>query len=228
MSISRHSVAGFFIKDSRFSYVCAIIRLMHSLTDLIVNAGYLAFFITIFAESGFLLGFFLPGDSLLFTAGILAANGIFNIYILIAGAIICAIAGDSFGYYFGKKAGDKLFSRPNSRFFKREYVEKTEAFYQKHGTKTIILARFVPIVRTFAPIMAGVGSMKYRIFLTYNVIGGVLWAGGILWVSYYLGTKIPNIEHYLEYIIIGIILVSVLPIAFEILRSRFKKKKSEV
>ncbi|MCC2630749.1 MAG: putative rane-associated protein [Candidatus Paceibacter sp.] len=198
---------------------------MHNLTDLIINAGYVAFFVTIFAESGFLLGFFLPGDSLLFTAGIFAAQGYFNIYILIIGAIICAIAGDSFGYYFGKKAGDKLFNRPESRFFKREYVEKTQAFYQKHGTKTIILARFVPIVRTFAPIMAGVGSMKYRIFITYNVIGGVLWAGGILLVSYFLGTQIPGIEDYLEYIIIGILLISVLPIAFEILRARMNRTK---
>lgn len=193
---------------------------MNSLTDIIVNAGYVAFFVTIFAESGFLLGFFLPGDSLLFTAGILASNGILNIYTLIIGAILAAIVGDSFGYFVGHKAGEALFNRPNSRFFKQEYVEKTEQFFEKHGTKTIILARFVPIVRTFAPIMAGVGSMKYRVFLSYNIIGGILWAGGLLWISYFLGKQIPNIENYLHYIILGILVVSILPIIIELIRNR--------
>lgn len=195
---------------------------MHSLTDLIIHAGYVAFFITIFAESGFLLGFFLPGDSLLFTAGILASQGILNIYVLVVGAIICAIAGDSFGYYLGKKAGEKLFNRPDSRFFKQEYVDKTEAFFQRHGTKTIILARFVPIVRTFAPIMAGVGSMSYKTFISYNVIGGIIWSAGFLLLSYYLGTVIPNIEHYLSYIIVAILVLSVLPILIELIRNRRK------
>jgi len=195
---------------------------MHTLTDTIIHAGYLAFFITLFAESGFLLGFFLPGDSLLFTAGILASQGLFNIYILTGGAIIAAIAGDSFGYYLGKKAGDSLFNRPDSRFFKQEYVEKTEDFFHRHGTKTIILARFVPIVRTFAPIMAGVGSMRYKTFLSYNVIGGILWTASFLLLSFYLGSVVPNIEHYLSYIIFSILVLSVMPIFIELIRSRRK------
>lgn len=193
-----------------------------SLTDIIIHFGYFAFFVTIFAESGFLLGFFLPGDSLLFAAGILASQGLLNIYVLIIGAIVCAIAGDSFGYYLGTKAGETLFNKPNSRFFKQEYVERTEAFFQRHGTKTIILARFVPIVRTFAPIMAGVGSMKYSTFLGYNIIGGVVWTAGFLSLSFYLGNTVPHIQDYLSYIIIGILVISVIPIFIELIRNRRK------
>jgi len=193
---------------------------MEALINIIVAFGYLGLFVTIFAESGFLLGFFLPGDSLLFTVGILAAQGYFNIYYLIIGSILAAILGDSFGYYMGKKAGEKLFTRPDSKFFKREYVDRTAHFYKKYGVKTIILARFVPIVRTFAPIMAGVGSMEYKTFLTYNIIGGILWAGGILTLSYYLGTKFDGLEHYLGYFIIAILFLSIIPIIIDFVRKK--------
>ena len=196
---------------------------MHHLTDFIIAFGYTGVFITIFAESGFLLGFFLPGDSLLFTMGILASQGLFNIYYLVIGCILCAILGDNFGYYVGKRAGEGLFNRPDSRFFKKEYVEKTAGFYKKYGKKTIILARFVPIVRTFAPIMAGIGQMDYKTFFAYNVIGGFIWAGGILLLAYFLGGLFPNIEDYLGYIIILILFVSVLPIAIEFYKGRKKK-----
>jgi membrane-associated protein len=179
---------------------------MSSLSNIIIAFGYVGIFITLFAESGFLLGFFLPGDSLLFTVGLLASQGIFDIRILLPGAIIAAILGDNFGYYI---------DRPDSLLFKQKYVRDTEAFYLKHGKKMIILARFVPVFRTFAPIFAGVGNMHYRTFVLYNIIGGFLWAGGFLSISYFLGTTIPGIEHYLTYIIIGIVAVSLIPVAIE-------------
>lgn len=191
---------------------------MHGLSDFIISLGYIAIFTTIFAESGFLLGFFLPGDSLLFTAGLLASQGYFNIVVLVALCIIAAIGGDSFGYYIGRRFGPAIFARDDSFLFKKKYIEETQKFYEKHGKKTIILARFVPIVRTFAPIFAGVGQMKYQTFFVYNVAGGILWAGGILLAAYFLGTVVPGIEKYLELIIIGIIFLSVLPILPGILR----------
>jgi membrane-associated protein len=193
---------------------------MHTLIPFITAFGYVGVFLTIFAESGFLLGFFLPGDSLLFTVGILASRGLFNIYIMIGLAIIAAITGDSFGYYVGRRFGIKLFDRPNSKLFKKEYVERTQDYFQKYGKRTIIVARFIPIVRTFAPIMAGIGHMDYKTFLSYNVIGGIVWAGGFLALSYWLGNVIPGIDHYLSYIIIGIILVSVLPVVWDFIKKR--------
>jgi membrane-associated protein len=188
---------------------------MHSLIETIIAFGYVAIFITVFAESGFLLGFFLPGESMLFTVGILASQGYFNIWILVPMTIIAAILGDSFGYWTGKYFGPRLFNRPDSFFFKQEYVTKTENFYKKYGPKTIILARFVPIVRTFAPIMAGVGKMEYKIFIRNNVVGAFIWAGGFLLISYYIGSIIPGIEKYLTPIILGIIFLSLLPIVYE-------------
>jgi membrane-associated protein len=193
---------------------------MEKLAEIIIAFGYLGVFITIFAESGFLLGFFLPGDSLLFTIGILASQGYFNIIIMIILAITAAILGDTFGYHIGRVFGKQLFQRKESRFFKYEYVQKTEEFYKKYGKRTIILARFVPIVRTFAPILAGVGKMDYKTFASYNVIGGFIWAGGLLGISYYLGKRFEGIEHYLTYIVIGIILVSLIPIALDFLKKK--------
>ncbi len=196
---------------------------MHNLIEYIVAFGYVAIFITVFAESGFLLGFFLPGESMLFTVGILASQGLFNIWILVPMTIIAAILGDSFGYWTGKYFGPRLFNRPDSFFFKKEYITKTEHFYQKYGPKTIILARFVPIVRTFAPIMAGVGKMPYNVFVRYNVVGAFIWAGGFLLLSYYIGSVIPGIENYLTPIILGIIFLSLLPIVYEFIQAKRKK-----
>lgn len=195
-----------------------IIDFLHSLSDTIIAFGYVGIFITIFAESGFLLGFFLPGDSLLFTVGILASQGVFNIYYLIALCVAGAILGDSFGYYIGSTFGSRIFHKEESLFFKKAYVERTQQYFLKYGKKTIIVARFVPIVRTFAPIMAGVGKMEYKTFLNYNIIGGIIWAGGLLGISYFLGVRIPGIEDYLGYIIVFIIAVSFIPIIIDIVR----------
>lgn len=184
---------------------------MHSLQDLIIASGYLGLFVVIFAESGLLIGFFFPGDSLLFTAGFLSSVGIFDLPLLVFILFIAAVLGDNVGYAFGKKVGPKIFKREDSLLFHKDHIEKARIFYEKHGVKTIILARFMPIVRTFAPILAGVGKMHYRTFFTFNLIGGALWAIGIPSLGYFLGNLIPGIDKYLIPIVTAIIIISVLP-----------------
>lgn len=166
------------------------------LFELVQAAGYLGLFGIVFAETGLLLGFFLPGDSLLFTAGILAAEGYLNIYLLLVVLASAAIIGDSVGYTIGRKLGPRIFSKDESLLFNKSHLEKAQKFFDKHGPKTIIIARFVPIVRTFAPTLAGVGKMNYGVFLTYNIVGGLLWVLSITVLGYYLGLKIDNIEKY--------------------------------
>ncbi len=186
---------------------------------LIKTLGAIGVIAIIFAESGLFFGFFLPGDSLLFTAGLVASQGYINIWFLLAGATIAAIAGDSVGYAFGRKVGPKIFTREDSWFFKKAYVERTKIFYEHHGKKTIILARFVPVVRTFAPILAGVGEMEYKTFLRYNIIGGVLWSVGLLVLGYGLGIFVPNIDQYILPIVLGIIIVSMIPNAIDFVKN---------
>ncbi len=197
------------------------------LAHLIQILGYPGIFAIILAESGLFFAVSLPGASLLFTSGFLASQGFLNIYILLAIVLTAAILGDSIGYWFGAWVGPALFKREDSRFFKKAYLRQTHDFFEKHGTKTILLARFIPIVRTFAPILAGVGAMQYRTFLFYNVLGALIWGGGFTFGGYFLGHSIPGIEHYLEYIIIGIILVTMLPIAYEIFKQKMAKQGSE-
>jgi len=178
----------------------------------------------IFAESGLFFGFFFPGDSLLFTAGLFASQGFFNIYILLAGSFFAAVLGDNFGYWFGKKIGPKIFTREDSFFFHKKHIERAQKFYEKYGNKTIILARFVPIVRTFAPILAGVASMKYSKFISYNIVGGFFWSFGVTLLGYVLGNIIPNVDRFLLPIIALIIVVSFAPIIFEYLKEKKKNK----
>jgi len=192
------------------------------LIALIKTAGYVGLFGIIFAESGLLIGFFLPGDSLLFTAGFLASQNILNIWILMGLTFIAAVAGDSVGYWFGNKVGDKIFTKEESLFFKKDNIQKAEEFFKKHGSKTIVLARFVPIVRTFVPILAGVGTMHYRRFLIFNIIGGALWTIGVSLLGYFLGNLIPDIDKYLLPIILLIIILSLLPNIIHLIRSRKK------
>ncbi len=187
---------------------------------LIETVGYIGLGSIVFAESGLFFGFFLPGDSLLFTAGILASQGHLDIALVIVISVIAAIVGDSVGYAFGSYVGPKLFKKSDSLFFHREHVIKAQTFYEKHGRKTLILARFIPIVRTFAPILAGVAKMNYRVFLTYNIIGGLIWAVGLPLAGYFLGSAIPNIDQYLLPVILGIILASFVPIIMEYLKAR--------
>ena len=184
----------------------------HELLEKLIKAvGYPGVFAIVFAESGLLIGMLLPGDSLLFTAGLLASQGLFDITLLVLGCVVAAIAGDSVGYAFGRRVGRRLFERPDSRWFKQKHLRATEAFYEKHGGKTIILARFLPIVRTLAPVVAGVCNMQYRRFALFNVVGGVLWGAGVTLAGYVLGATIPDIDRYLLPIIAVIILASVLP-----------------
>ncbi|MGW4912217.1 DedA family protein [Streptomyces sp. NPDC004270] len=195
--------------------------------QLLDSFGIWGLLLVVFAESGLLIGFFLPGDSLLFTCGLLIASNQLDFPLWGAIALICvaAILGDQAGYMFGKKVGPSLFNRPNSRLFKQENIAKAHEFFEKHGPKSLILARFVPVIRTFTPIIAGVSGMAYRSFLVFNVIGGVLWGAGVTLLGSWLG-KIDVVKNNIEAILILIVLVSVVPIIIEFLRARSKSRKA--
>lgn len=195
---------------------------MEYLQGLIIGFGYAGVGSAIFAESGLFFGAFLPGDSLLFTVGLLASQEHFNIAILWAIVVVMAVLGDNVGYMFGKMVGKRIFTKEDSFLFRKSHVMKAQAFYEVHGKKAIVMARFVPIIRTFAPIVAGVAHMEYRTFFAFNVIGGALWGTLLLFSGYFAGQYIPNADHYLEWIIVAIILLSVLPIAIEYYRARKK------
>mgnify|MGYP001586059595 CR=1 FL=1 len=187
---------------------------------IIKTGSYLGIALIIFAESGLLIGIFFPGDSLLFAAGLLAAAGLFSFWPLVFFVVIAAIVGDSVGYWFGANVGINFFKRKDSLFFKQEYVKRTERFYETYGGRAVVLARFVPIVRTIAPILAGIGSMTYGKFLRYNMLGGLLWGAGMLSLGYFLGSLIPNSERYILPISLIIIIVSFLPILLNLLRGK--------
>ncbi|RJK94291.1 DedA family protein [Vallicoccus soli] len=193
--------------------------------QLITTGSLLGVLLIVFAESGLLVGFFLPGDSLLFTLGLLIAGGTVDVPLWLALVLVpvAAIVGDQVGYAIGRKAGPAVFRRPDSRFFKQEHVDKAYSFFDRYGGRTIVLARFVPIVRTFAPVVAGVGRMRYRTFVAYNVLGGVLWGAGVTALGYWLG-QIAFVREHIEAILIGIVLVSVVPVAVELLRARSRSR----
>ena len=187
--------------------------------------GYLGIFAIVFAESGLLIGFFLPGDSLLFTAGFLASQGIFDIKVLALLCFIAAVLGDSVGYLFGHKVGRRLFQKKDSLLFHKDNLMKAEKFYEKHGKKTIVIARFMPMIRTFAPIVAGIGRMNYKTFVTYNLVGGLFWGVGVTLGGYYLGNLIHDVDKYLLPIVALIIIISVSPAAVHILKSPQHRKQ---
>lgn len=197
-----------------------LVMLGFDLVSLIKAAGYLGLFAIIFAESGLFFGFFLPGDSLLFTAGVLASQDYLNIWALCALLFIAAVLGDSVGYAFGNKIGYKIFYKENSLFFNKRHIERAHAFFQKYGRKTVIIARFLPGIRTFIPILAGVGEMHYRTFLSFNMIGAFLWAVGITLLGYFFGNIVPDVDRYLLPVIAGIVIVSVLPTVISILKDK--------
>ena len=200
------------------------------LVELIKWAGVLGVAIIVFAESGLLIGAFLPGDSLLFTAGFLTYTGLLSIDInlLVLILFVAAVLGDSTGYTFGRRVGRKLFNRPDSKLFKQAYVEKAEVFYEKHGGKTIIMARFVPFVRTFAPVIAGTAKMNYRTFLAYNVVGALLWAVGITYLGYFLGSWFESVGLDIDQVILPaaavIILISIAPPVYHILKEKEQRE----
>jgi len=202
--------------------------LLHNLHDpkglqeLIRASGYLLLFGIVFAETGLLVGFFLPGDSLLFIAGFMAGLGQLNIFLLIPMLCVAAIVGDTVGYFIGRKLGPSLFNKPDSRLFKRKHLDNAHAFYEKHGPKTIVLARFVPIVRTFAPTVAGAAGMEYKQFLTYNIAGGILWVVSMTLLGYFLG-NIPIVEDNLEKAVMVIIFLSIAPMIVHAIKERKAK-----
>lgn len=198
---------------------------MHGLEGLLRAVGYAGIWAIVFAESGLLVGFFLPGDSLLFTAGFLASQGFFNIVILCLITFTAAVIGDNVGYQFGKKAGPRVFKKEDSLIFNKEHIKKSQAFYEKHGGKTIIIARFVPVVRTFAPVIAGVGEMKYRSFFIYNIIGALIWAVGVTLLGYFLGNVIPDVDRYLLPIALLIVFVSIAPGVWHLFKDQENRAK---
>lgn len=187
------------------------------LVPLIQTVGYLGIFTIVFLESGLLIGFFFPGDSLLFTAGFLASQGYLDIRLLILECFIAAVLGDSIGYLIGVKLGPKIFTKENSIFFQKKHLDRAQKFYDKHGGKTIVLARFIPVIRAFAPVVAGAGKMNYKRFVFFNLFGAILWAIGVTLAGYYLGSLIPDVDKYLLPIVGLIVIVSVLPVLHHVL-----------
>lgn len=187
---------------------------------MVKTGSYFGIAFLIFAESGLLFGIFLPGDSLLFAAGLLSAGGFLAVGPLILFVVAAAIVGDSVGYWFGANVGTNFFKRKDSFFFKQEYLRRTERFYKMYGGRAVVLARFVPIVRTIAPILAGVGSMTYKSFLLFNMLGGLLWGAGMILLGFFLGSLIPNSENYILPMSLVIIVLSFLPILINVLRGK--------
>jgi len=204
-----------------------IVQFLHTIYDIegvIKWGGVIIICAIIFAETGIFAGFFLPGDSLLITAGILAAAGLLNVWSLLFFVSLAAVIGDQTGYYIGHKMGKRLFRKEDSLLFKKKHLEKAKDFYDKHGPKTIVLARFIPLVRTFAPAVAGTASMDYKTFVTYNIVGGIVWVFATILGGFFLGSLIPDIDRYL-YLVIGIIiLVSFIPLIIEIIKIKNEQK----
>ncbi|HCV43961.1 MAG TPA: hypothetical protein DGH68_10795 [Bacteroidetes bacterium] len=199
---------------------------LSEITDWAIKVGYVALFGIIFSETGLMLGFFLPGDSLLVTAGLFAARGELDIQILIPLLMVAAITGNTTGYTIGRRAGRPLFDRPQSRLFRRDHLLKTQAFYEKYGGVTIILAQFMPFARTFAPIVAGVAEMPYKRFATFNITGAILWIGSMLLIGYFLGRTIPGIEKHIEYVIAIVVFASILPMLIKYAQHRLKARRA--
>lgn len=193
---------------------------------IIETLGTIGVIVIIFLETGAFFGFFFPGDSLLFTAGFLASQGYISFPILLVGTFLAGIIGDSVGYSFGKKLGPRIFTKEDSVFFNKNHIKKAQDFYEKHGKKTIILARFMPIIRTFAPIVAGIGSMQYRTFILFNVVGAFLWTWSMLWLGYGLGALIPDPDKYVIPVVIVIIIISAFPGIKEVWKQLYRKQQS--
>lgn len=206
--------------------------LINTLLETFGNYAYVGLFLIIFAETGLAVGFFLPGDSLLVVAGLFAAAGKLNVWIMLVSLFVAAVVGDTVGYLSGRKVGEAIFSRPKSRFFNPKHLKKAHQFYEKHGGKTIVLARFVPIVRTFAPIVAGAAKMRYRDFIFYNLLGGALWITSMLFAGYFLGGVVERafgikLEDHIDKVVIVVVFLSILPIIIEFLKAKFGKSKLE-
>lgn len=210
-----------------FEWLKETFQFLTNVEQLVAWGGTFMVCAIVFVETGLFVGFFLPGDSLLVTAGLFAAKGHLNIWSLLILVSICAVVGDQVGFWIGRKAGQTLYSRPDSMFFKRKHLEKAHEFYEKYGGKTIVLARFVPIVRTFAPAVAGAANMNYRKFVFFNVLGGVLWVWSMVGLGYGLLTAFPGIDKHIHIVIAVVVFISILPAFIEIYRERSKHKKAQ-
>ncbi len=193
---------------------------MSNLPELVQWAGIFGIAAIIFSETGLLVGVFLPGDSLLVTAGLFAAKGYLNIYALVPTLTLAAICGNSVGYFIGRTTGPRIFNRENSLFFNKKHAIRAHEFYEKHGRKTIVLAQFMPIIRTFAPVIAGVGGMRFATFIAFNVIGAFFWIWSMLGIGYFLGNTIPGIDQHIEIVVIIVVLLSITPGIISWLRAR--------
>ena len=211
--------------DQLIAWVESFFRTVYNVPELIRIAGLLGLIVIIFAETGLMIGFFLPGDSLLITAGLFAYKGDLNIWTLNIALVLAAIIGDATGYYIGRRTGQALYSRPNSLLFRRDHLIKTHEFYEKHGGKTIIIARFMPIVRTFAPVVAGAAEMTYRNFAVYNIIGALLWVLSMTLTGYFLGAVVPDIEKQIHKVVAVVIFLSLLPAGIAWLKGKMSQKK---
>jgi membrane-associated protein len=205
-------------------FIKEILNSIYDVKSLVIWAGYVGMCFIIFAETGLLVGFFLPGDSLLVSAGLFASTGDLNILYLNLLLIPSAILGNAAGYWIGYKSGPRLFKREQSLLFRKDYLIKTKEFYDKHGGSTIMITRFMPFFRTFAPIVAGIGQMKYIKFLNYNIVSAVLWILSMTLIGFYLGRTIPNIESHIDIVILIIVFLSLLPAIFKFLKHKFSKK----
>jgi membrane-associated protein len=194
-----------------------------NLPELVQWAGLIGLTIIVFSETGLLVGFFLPGDSLLVTAGLLAATGYLNVYELAPILALAAISGNSLGYFIGRATGPRIFTRENSLFFNKKHAIRAAQFYEKHGRKTIVLAQFMPIIRTFSPVISGVAGMKFKTFLTYNVLGALLWVWSMLGIGYFLGNYIPGVDKHIEIVVVIVVFISLLPGLISGYRSRRAK-----
>ena len=203
-----------------FEWVVDLLHQIYDVEGLIRWGGLLMLVAIVFAETGLMFGFFLPGDSLLVTAGVFAAAGHLDIISLLFWVTLAAIVGDQLGYYIGYRTGPRIFRRQDSLLFKRDHLLRARDFYERHGGKTIILARFIPVIRTFAPVVAGVGQMEYRRFVTFNVVGGVLWVWGMTLLGVTLGNAVPDIDKHIHVVIAVVVFLSILPAVIEYVRSR--------
>ena len=201
-----------------------LFRTLYNVPELIRMGGMAGLIFIVFAETGLMIGFFLPGDSLLVTAGLFAAKGDLQIAWLNVALVAAAILGDATGYWIGYRAGKALYSRPNSFLFRREHLVRTHAFYERHGGKTIVIARFMPIIRTFAPVVAGAASMTYRRFATYNMVGGAAWVLSMTLTGYYLGLAVPDIDKHIHIVVAVVIALSLLPAVISFIRARLQSR----
>lgn len=200
---------------------------MLNVTHIVQSGGLLLIGLIVFAEVGLLLGFFLPGDTLLIAAGIFAASGKLPLAALLVITVVAAIAGDNTGYYIGKRLGPRLFRKPDGIIFRKDHIERTEKFYAKHGNKTLLVAHFLPVIRTFSPLLAGAGSMSYRSFAIFDAIGDIAWAVGVILLAYFFGSRIPNIDHYIMLAIVGVVVLTLAPTLFHLAKYLLNKRRQK-